>query len=917
MMSSVLSARSSRKRSLNTTNSNCGPSRKIPCWSKTAFATFLLLGTICQQYNSVAATSEQDEDEFVCNIYVAPSTIPGTGLGMYAGAKGYKAGETITKSLGDHIIPIVDQKATHVDTGIYDEHARDMTKYFLWDQYTWSKGAFGIHFTYLAAHGVEIASPGFGAAANSFMDFVNVEEGGCDQGLLPPDDPNDEAYHVHRSKDPGAGAFTTFHSRQAWANDDIAPNAEFFVSYGNDWFLDRVWRLGTIPVEGDHEDAEWLWKIFSKEFLGKNVSFGYDPEEDIVLKDIRDGRRNYDEETEEYKSTVRKLIRETQSPSLVPDELKGVHQDLWDDIVATFFKNTWDDSRIMASLPTKNNWDEYESMLTTEGGYKQVKKQKMVRSQEWLEEHGTCADSVRIGRSSLPNNQAGHGAFAKTSFADGEVIMAAPLVHIPDKAVLDTFYVLDSDDDEEEEEPNMDELTFNEYNRQFMTHFTPEIGEYKTGEQLLLNYVFGHRDSTMVLSPYGPGVQLINHNQTLANVKLQWAAPHRSNHHPELLEKSVKYINEKFPMGSVLGMEIVATRPIAKGEELFLDYGDEWEAAWQKHIDEWQPKPGSKDYVSAVDLNKLPEYLNKPLDDWFGEKDEESPFPKTVRLVLNAAWVDEIREVEGDDFITEKVMYNDYDYLPVTTIFKTGTVKNPYKYLAEDDKLFDKLLPPQQKDVLMKYSEMMETEGYFTSPDTTDDPNVFDNTLYTVVVRRELDISDEERAEAQRMGRRLPMADIVTAKDIPRRALKFEDRSYTMDQFLDNAFREYIRIPDEIFPDAWKNMPTQKEKDAHYYKYRKFSKNRPAGVDKRPWWQIIKEESEAAAEKLVETQEEKNDVAVETEEEKEHHVEKDSQQPVVHESMSMHELYELLEEEEEDEDEFYEDEDEYEDHDEL
>ncbi len=881
-------------------------------WSKITFATCLLLGTLCQHSILLAAASD-DEEEFVCNVYVAPSTIPGTGLGMYAGAKGYKAGETITKSLGDHIVAIPDVKTTHSDTGIYDQDARDMTKYFLWDQYTWSKGAFGIHFYYLAAHHVEIASPGFGAAANSFMDFVNVEEGGCDHGLLPPEDPHQEAYHVHRSKDPGAGAFTAFHSRQAWANEDIAPNAEFFVSYGNDWFLDRVWRLGTIPVEGDHEDAEWLWKIFSKEFLGKNVTFGYDPQEEVVLKDIRDGRRNYNEETEEYQTTVRKIIRETQPPAVVPDELKAIHQDLWDDLVATFFKETWDDSRIMASLPTKNNWDEYETMLTTEGGYKEVKKQKMVRSQEWLQEHGTCADSVRIGRSSLSNNQAGHGAFAKTSFADGEVIMAAPLIHIPDKAVLDTFYVsYDDDDDEEEEdeEPNMEELSFSDYNTQFMTHFTPEIGEYKTGEQLLLNYAFGHRDSTMVLSPYGPGVQLINHNQTLANVKLQWAAPHRSNHHPELLEKSVDYINDNFPMGSVLGMEIVATKPITKGEELFLDYGDEWEASWQNHIETWQPKPGSEDYVSAIDLNKLPEHLNKPLENWFGKKNEASPFPKTVRLLLNAAWVDEIREVEGDDFLTESVMYNDFEYLPVTTIFKTGTVQNPYKYIVEDIKLFDKLLPKQQEHVTKKYNEIVEAAEYDAGADTADDLDAFDNTLYTVVARRELEISDEERAEARRTGRRLPTAEVVTAKDVPRRALKFEDRSYTMDQFLDNAFREYIRIPDEIFPDAWKNLPTQKEKDAHYYKYRKFSRSRPAHVDKRPWWDILKEESQDAEDLLAESQGQQQEAPtsneiVEREKEEDYYAEDDSQQPLEQESMSMYELLDLLEEEEE---EFYDEE---------
>ena len=826
--------------------------------------------------------NDEEEEEFVCNVYVAPSTIPGTGLGMYAGRKGYKQGEVITKTMGDHIVTIPDFKEQQSDTGLYDQGSDDQTKYFLWDQYTWNQAALGIHFEDATSYQNEIASPGFGAAANSFMDFVNVEEGGPQQGLLPPRDgntaPNNKNnnnfynyyYNVHRSKDPGAGAFTEFHSRQAWAKQDIAPNAEFFVSYGNEWFTDRVYRLGTIPVQGDHEEAEWLWKIFNKEFLGNaNVFFGKqtqpqhdnddndededqdndddDDEEDqerIFLEELEIAKRNYNDEDKEFQNKVRRSIRKTNPTVPVDDELKKIHREFWTDVVATFAKSVWDESRIMASLPNDKFSDEYETMLTTKGGYKEVKKQKMVRSQEWLEKHGTCADSVRIGRSSLPNQQAGHGAFARTTFLEEEVIMAAPLIHIPDKAVLNTFYRYDNDDDdnnndeEKKKEPNIEEMDdLKTYNKKYMQHFALPIHDYKTGDQLLLNYVFGHRDSTMLLSPYGPGVQLINHNQTLANVKLQWAEPERSNHHPELLEKSIQYINDEFPLGSVLGMEIVATKPIARGEELFLDYGDEWEEAWQKHVQHWKPQPGSETYVSAADLNLRPEHANKPLPNC--EYDPEAktnlntnncPFPKTVRLLLNMAWTkDNIREIHGDDYITEDIMYNKYDYIPVETLIKTGTV---------DDN------------------------------NNNNNESLPDNTLYTVVARVDAEYDEETREQAREEGRSLPPYETLTVHDIPRRGLKFEDRGYTTDQFLEHAFREYIRIPDEIFPEAWKNLPTDNDKEEHYWKYR-FNPNDP---DRTPWFDLLEEEEQEETIEEVELgddNENENDNLGDEEEEKE------------------------------------------------
>ena len=733
------------------------------------FGTILCLGRLTS-----ANSDENNDDSFVCGVWLAPSTLPGTGLGMYAGAKGYTKDEMITKLLGDHVVSIPDFKMTHSDTGLYDRNSEDMTKYFLWDQYTWNPAAFGIHFNHISSHDIEIASPGFGAAANSFMDFVNVHEGGTDFGLLHDDDHN---YTIHRSKDPGAGAFTPFHTRKAWAKKDIEPHSEFFVSYGNDWFTDRAWRLGTIPVSGDHDKAEHFWRTFNHRFLGRDV---FDEEED--------------EETEDTNSQKSEKAKTPADP--VEEDLKAIHREFWDSIVADYSRSAWSESRIMASLPTDPHSEFYESMLSTPGGYIVAKQNTMKRDPQWLQEHGTCADAVRIGRSTLPNQQAGHGAFANTRFQEGQVIMGAPLIHIKDKAIFDTYFKHSTQDkfyeetpeDDQEFHKSLEDLDFDEYEKETIHKYDLNIGYQKTGEQLLLNYVFGHRDSTMMLSPYGPGVQLINHNQTLANCKLQWADPKRSNHHPELLEKSVDYINNEFPLGSVLGLEIVATKDIAPNQELFLDYGDEWEQAWQKHVKEWKPTKGADQYVSAIDLNTLPQYANKPIPNWHGGKNDPSPFPRMVRLTMSNAWRDsQLRDKKGDDSITENVMWESYDYEPVVGIYRTGLIQGT-------------------------------TEDKSSSSEA-------DNSLYTVIVKAPNDnLSDEDmekaKEAAEEEGTDLPTSQRIKVTNVPRRALKFEDLAYTQDQFLENAFREYIRIPDEIFPEAWKNIKTPEEKEAHYWRYR-------------------------------------------------------------------------------------------------
>jgi hypothetical protein len=112
-------------------------------------------------------------------------------------------------------------------------------------------------------------------------------------------------------------------------------------------------------------------------------------------------------------------------------------------------------------------------------------------------------------------------------------------------------------------------------------------------DELLINYCYTpNRDvntSPLLLLPLAPGANAMNHaNRTKnqkPNVAIVWMDPtFRPDdffHGPtELLFGE----SEKFGDEPPLMVEYIATRDIAVGEELLLDYGDAWQDAWDAHI---------------------------------------------------------------------------------------------------------------------------------------------------------------------------------------------------------------------------------------------------------------------------------------------------------------------------------------------
>jgi SET domain len=432
-----------------------------------------------------------------CGVYIATSTIPGAGLGLFAG-KDFNKGERVT--WGDLIIPIVELN--------WNNGHEDF--FWLWDEYTWGHSIHSeMKFETEMTSDFAGASFGIGSAINCILGLVNVEDvfGRCDNAGL------------HRSKDPGSGAFTSYYDRTSVAKRFIHAGDELFLDYGSQYFTSRESKYGMVPLHNSYKIAD-------------KIMYGFHRFKTLVLKYYSD----------------------------------KVQQDMWKVITSM-------DIRATNALPVK-----MEDLTTNiyQKGSAYLYEQRSRQSLEWLSENGKCVDNIRGGPSTIP--QAGRGAFATRFIQSGGLVAPAPLIHISEKQRLTMFAPLPP----------------NENWKIYRNDSAP------IHQQLLINYCFGHRDSDMLLSPYGLLVNLINHSQKHANTRIRWSNTMRN---PEWMNMEPRELEKYYHSG--LMFEFIAIRDIEEGEEILIDYGDEWQAAWDRHVANWKPPPGSDKYMPAYERNEL------------------------------------------------------------------------------------------------------------------------------------------------------------------------------------------------------------------------------------------------------------------------------------------------------------------------
>jgi len=96
------------------------------------------------------------------------------------------------------------------------------------------------------------------------------------------------------------------------------------------------------------------------------------------------------------------------------------------------------------------------------------------------------------------------------------------------------------------------------------------------GCELILNYCFGPPDSSIKLFPHASWVHYINHDGSNLNAEIRWSTA--KAHKSHWLTISVESVLEGAHTWLIL--DVVGTREILEGEDLFINYGRYWEETW-------------------------------------------------------------------------------------------------------------------------------------------------------------------------------------------------------------------------------------------------------------------------------------------------------------------------------------------------
>jgi len=241
-----------------------------------------------------------------------------------------------------------------------------------------------------------------------------------------------------------------------------------------------------------------------------------------------------------------------------------------------------------------------EALAAAQNDLAAVFQPKHTRSLEWLEEHGRCLDNIVAKPSEI--QQAGRGAFATRPLKKGSIVATSPLIH------ASTDFV-------------------QKYNITKIDGKWIRLLDDSAGQQVLVNYCFGHERSSLLLCPYGAGVNYINHRSSEPNIAIQWAEGFVAHNQTALEKLSLAEIKQMSK--PLFAFDFVALRDIEPGQELYLDYGSHWFDAWGQHFKNYKP------YGDHPERYASGEYWNRHFGDSILRTEDEQeydPYPDHLQI---------------------------------------------------------------------------------------------------------------------------------------------------------------------------------------------------------------------------------------------------------------------------------------------
>lgn len=514
-----------------------------------------------------------------------------------------------------------------------------------------------------------------------------------------------------RFKDPTTGSFSNYNGQVFFANRNLKPGEEIFADYGSDWLDTR---------EGYSADA-----------VPREVDF-------------------------ETAASIVKQLREAWDAS---GGIKDLEYDIFDMVKSI---SSLMSERVANLLPqTGIELEELtESMKNEDIEMKLALSTTVQRDVEWIEQYGICIDNIVNKESTIPT--AGHGAFAARQIKAGSVIIPAPLLQVADRSSLNIY-----------------KTVTDEYSGG-LKHDGSEV----VGHQLMMNYCFGDSSTSLLLCP-STNALLMNHcshrkfgggqcGNKGPNAEIRWAS--WDPYIEQWLNSTVKEIS-KMTMNEQRGLsfDFVAIRDIDANEEIFIDYGIEWEEAFESHLQSWEAPADDSEFASHVSISKM----NMKKDFRTEAELKDKPYEDNIMTACFKI-TDEYDEDDEDE--DEDEDYEGYD--------------------DSDDVQMDmndpgQLITPGRHHILTPGTS--SSGWYRPCKILAKGKNSRGATSYAVRILASDSGADETVGWISKRKAR-----IIT--DFPQHSILFVTKKYKSDQLLPNTFRHHIGMRKDMIPDKWKNL---------------------------------------------------------------------------------------------------------------
>ncbi len=639
--------------------------------------SFYVKENILQRIPNESAPNTKDIEEQKCKVYLAPSSLPSGGVGMFT-TQNLRTGEMILPSDGPQI-PIIDPDYESVESNLAWTN--------LFSKYWWESGVTNPGL-FESEHCAEYQIT-CGALPNSHVILDNLEI--SHPSVVPYDDSV-----LDRMTDPGAGAISNYMGRHSVATVDISAGDEIFLSYP-DAYMELMSEEYNLPKPEHYDEA-------SKLLINLMNAYGQDHYEDW----------KNDDSFQSAQERVQKLLPKSQK----------------------------DVDRIFTMVTNQNDTHEVSHAIAKAVSVKR-------RSVDWIRENGLCLDNLVPGVSTNP--RAGNGAFAQRFIPKGDVVVPVPLLQISNRDVLRI----------------------------------PAFNKDNNGKwQLLLNYCLGHDDTSLLLCPTTNAI-LVNHcshrkpdvhpcagekeDFNEPNAVFRWAAWEDKT--GDWLGKSIEDIHKEDGRG--LSLDIVATRDILQGEEVFVDYGISWEKAWDHHVSHWKP-PASNDKDERTNIKELNEKL------------------EPLKVVA--------------------------DFKPYRSIDNRNALFTGCFYYEDDELTWEKSFKSGENWESMPFEEVISRYGadYGEAYEVDENGTYGDGDFWPcVVVRRETTeatVPDEDRYTVRIIQSRHYEETIWSMMKLPRIISNYPRSSirhfylpYMSDIHLPGVFRHHIELHDDLIPNQWRN----------------------------------------------------------------------------------------------------------------